>query len=313
MNILLLFYAIASTLFQEASGVQIYKFYIEKFKEDQIEIEYQAYRQIESLPSNSLPNLNYVAIPWAVLINMEKKGLTTVKQALSNIKIKNGWTVCQHDYLTEYLPIMKKIGIKVVFSPNAELPLEFYDVKIIPFPGISVNSSSPAKQKDIVCSFVGSEWTHSCRTVMFKLFENLPEFTLIKRTGTWHFFNKDRQQVEQNKREYIDILSRSRFSLCPRGIGANSFRFWESLEAGAIPILISDQLVLPYHIDWEKTIIRIKESEINNIPDVINSISIEQEQIMRKNCLNAFKKLSGDYYIKPIIDSYENLSQDKSK
>ena len=106
---------------------------------------------------------------------------------------------------------------------------------------------------------------------------------------------------KKNKQHYIDILSRSVFSICPRGSNAGSNRFWESIKAGSIPILIADDWVLPEY-DWENTIIRIKEKDwvagISNdsyfIDNIIKTVDIET---LRSNCL----KYNMDFY-KPNIN-----------
>ena len=41
-----------------------------------------------------------------------------------------------------------------------------------------------------------------------------------------------------NTLEYRQALLDSSFTLCPVGAGDDSFRFWEAIEAGSIPILV---------------------------------------------------------------------------
>lgn len=116
------------------------------------------------------------------------------------------------------------------------------------------------------------------------------------------FSSKEKQAVE--KKEYQDVLARSRFSLCPRGSGPSTVRFWESLQAGAIPILISDDMVLPEGVDWDRCIIRIPECGVTKIKEVIASVSLEIENELRGNCLKAYKEFAGGNFISPIKRVY---------
>jgi hypothetical protein len=106
--------------------------------------------------------------------------------------------------------------------------------------------------------------------------------------------NKNTKLAEE--KEYQEIMQRSRYSLCPRGSSASSVRFWESIHAQAIPVLISDNWVLP-EWDWENTVVRINERDFNkmkynDIEDLLNSISSEEEEKMRQNCVKAYKQFN---------------------
>ena len=107
-----------------------------------------------------------------------------------------------------------------------------------------------------------------------------------------------RKLMAIKEQEYENILSRSRFSLCPRGSNPNSVRFWESLAAGAIPILISDGYKLP-DWDWDNTIIRLKESDLYNLDyqELENNLlDLRDENERRANCLRAYEHFKHENY-----------------
>jgi hypothetical protein len=60
--------------------------------------------------------------------------------------------------------------------------------------------------------------------------------------------------------EYTNSLARASVCLCPKGAGSGTRRFWESMAAGAVPLLVSDQMLLPKIWDWDSTIIRVSEA-----------------------------------------------------
>jgi hypothetical protein len=74
---------------------------------------------------------------------------------------------------------------------------------------------------------------------------------------------------------YNNLLSSS-FSLCIRGLGNFSYRFYEALSFGRIPVLINTDCVLPFEnvIDWSKHIISVNENQMSLLPDLISSCNI---------------------------------------
>ena len=72
--------------------------------------------------------------------------------------------------------------------------------------------------------------------------------------------NIDMDTDRQHKRvEYVDSVFGCDYALCIRGAGNWSFRFFEALSAGRIPVLIDTDSVLPLsdEVDWERHVCRI--------------------------------------------------------
>jgi hypothetical protein len=73
-------------------------------------------------------------------------------------------------------------------------------------------------------------------------------------------------------RRWREIMARSTFSLCPRGLGRTSFRLYEALSVGSIPIYIWDDVEwLPYReeLDWSEFAISLNVSEIDRLPQLL--------------------------------------------
>jgi len=51
--------------------------------------------------------------------------------------------------------------------------------------------------------------------------------------------------------DYWSLMARSKFVLCPRGVGRGSYRVFETLCAGRVPVIVSDDWQLPDGVDWE--------------------------------------------------------------
>lgn len=69
------------------------------------------------------------------------------------------------------------------------------------------------------------------------------------------------------RHEYVHNVISSDYVLAARGTGNYSFRFYEALCCGRIPVFINTDCVLPYehYIDWEKYCVWVDETEIPQI------------------------------------------------
>ena len=115
-----------------------------------------------------------------------------------------------------------------------------------------------------------------------------------------------------NISEFESIMNNSIFSLCPRGTSPTSFRLYEALEMGSIPIYISDEFWIPFkdYIDWKEFCIFIKPDSINKIPFIVDSLIKESKHI---EMISKGQKVYKDYftnekiceYIIKILRSYE--------
>lgn len=88
--------------------------------------------------------------------------------------------------------------------------------------------------------------------------------------------------------EYKKILAQSFFTFCPKGNGLSSYRFFEAIQQGSIPILIADDVVLPFDdLNYSGFSLRIKESDASDI-DKINSLIDSSPSSLFEN-LNVIK------------------------
>jgi len=58
---------------------------------------------------------------------------------------------------------------------------------------------------------------------------------------------------------------------------------------------LADTLELPKHELWEKSIVRIKECELENIDDILGEIGTEEEKERRENCLKLYEYFRNNY------------------
>jgi hypothetical protein len=76
-------------------------------------------------------------------------------------------------------------------------------------------------------------------------------------------------ETDVERARYVDDLRQCRFILCPRGNGLSSIRLFETLEAGRVPVIISDALLLPACVNWPACSVMVPESQISTIPSLL--------------------------------------------
>jgi hypothetical protein len=133
-------------------------------------------------------------------------------------------------------------------------------------------------------SFVGSAMTHAVRRRVIALehprayLENTTED--IAKSGTKDTFFMVHYQPD-GKTRYGDIISRSKFVLCPRGYACSTWRLFETMKAGRVPVIISDQWVAPRGPAWESFSLRVKENDILSIPKLLEQYESQAESMGR--------------------------------
>ena len=71
--------------------------------------------------------------------------------------------------------------------------------------------------------------------------------------------------------EFYQNINSTDYTICIRGTGNFSARFYETLGLGRIPIFINTDCILPFNdvIDWKKHVVWIEYNEISNIETII--------------------------------------------
>ena len=141
------------------------------------------------------------------------------------------------------------------------------------FPGIYVSTPSPrfdarsqrawsymrvpseppeSREPDLLFSLVGS-LTAPCRKPLFEL--RHPD-AIVEQVDDFMFWDESSRGYDERRRHFQEVIARSRFVLCPRGAGTSSFRLYETLAAGRVPVIIADQWVAPVGPNWNSFSLR---------------------------------------------------------
>jgi hypothetical protein len=74
-------------------------------------------------------------------------------------------------------------------------------------------------------------------------------------------------------------LEKAVFCICPCGAGVSSFRMYEAMRSGCIPVIVSDHWVPSLPIDWNQFSIRIREDQVHEIPRLLREKSKHASQL----------------------------------
>ncbi len=171
--------------------------------------------------------------------------------------------------------------------------------------------------KSVLFSFIGSSGTHPVREKILNIKHNnaLIVDTAPKNSKPW--YEKDAKEVSDVRGKYAGLMRKSKFSLCPRGVSPSSIRLFEAMQSYCVPVIISDEQVLPEGPDWDSFIVKIKENEVEHIPEILTKLELnswEMGKMARKTWEDFFSpESSTTSLIKWCVDLHENLDVDKRK
>ncbi len=72
---------------------------------------------------------------------------------------------------------------------------------------------------------------------------------------------------DEAKLEYRNHLLRSTYVLCPKGAQNFSYRFYEALCYGRVPVLIDTDMMLPESVDWDSLCVRVPYEKLSELKD----------------------------------------------
>lgn len=261
----------------------------------------------------------YFGFPWATLIDKlvnrpaEADGLLRQLDRLKSAVRHSARvvTVCQHIQMLRYQDILAGAGITDIFWSHKVVGQEHLpdqpNVRLHPFPLYPVqvcDNEEPYTdnhRRRFLFSFVGARardfYLTQVRTYILEELSDYPSGHVVGR-GDWHY-NKivyDHQILGNEKsveglvdgaasREFVETLKKSAFSLCPSGSGPNSIRLWESIAAGAIPVILADSLELPGpRALWEQAAVFCKEERaaVRALPARLKEIASDPELMCAK-------------------------------
>ena len=233
---------------------------------------------------------------------------------------------CNNDWFWEYYNKFSLIKFAfIVYDINIQGKHSVYQWPLgvatyRKFPLISKNSVDIYNQRKYRCNFLGTVYKNSSRDVLNKILE-----------GNKHRYNCyvhvrmswQPQETTHTLNQYHDALQQSDLTLCPVGINSETYRIYEAMSYGSIPVLedivTNDQcstetnqnIEAPYRLlkEHNAPVIFVNHwSELSNL--IENDLLLSQEEIIerRKNILDwyeLFRYKIREQFLDVLKDSFE--------
>lgn len=174
------------------------------------------------------------------------------------------------------------------------------DVTIVPIPYLFVpadplfhGTNFSASQRTLTCTYRGTN-THKCRKVLSQL--QIPDSSLIDSTLSNSI----------PKHEFLAELDRSIHALCPRGHGLTSFRLYEVMARGCLPVIIADGWVPPKGISWQSFCTFVDEKDTQQLADrldyAVDLITQRQKTLVDEFNTHLAPNVRMNYFLDQISD-----------
>ncbi len=147
---------------------------------------------------------------------------------------------------------------------------------------VAIVAAEPRIEPDLLCSFVGAPTA----IVRRRLFADNPfrdrADTIIAERHGWKLRDGPESERIAMFRDYAITISRSAFSLCPRGIAAGSYRLFETMQLGRVPVILSDEYVPCTGPDWDSFALFVPEKQLASLPNLLETYRPQAAEMGRK-------------------------------
>ena len=166
--------------------------------------------------------------------------------------------------------------------------------RVVPIPLLKEELQPQGLEKTHSITFYG-DVAAPARSSLYAMYKGDPSFIFMRHQKDW-----------------LQGMEQSNFTLAPRGWGHDSFRRWEALQVGTIPIYVFDsqQPWLPYKevLDWSMLSVNVHIDQINQIPVIIkeldNSGKTSAMQLAIRKWTGCF---TYEYMLKYIVHDLETI------
>ena len=168
--------------------------------------------------------------------------------------------------------------------------IEGQDVGIFPYHTLAdgpADGPDPGGDRPLLYSFLGTfehrflPETH-VRTRMARLQGSAPEMFVGTRLENEL---RARLRPHPDADDYELLARNSIFTLAPAGYGRSTYRFFQSIQWGSVPVMLSDDYVTPFaeSIPWDSFTLTIPERELDRVDEIIRGIPPERIEAFRRN------------------------------
>jgi hypothetical protein len=278
--------------------------------------ERHAYERMRSSAHLIPPGCAYLGFPWATLIDLLDNKPAEAAALQSRLAVlaerlagkSRVVTVCQHIRLLRHQQLFDELSVTEIFWSHAVKGLASLpdrpSVRLHPFPLYPVHVPDVRGEscdRNVLFSFVGARardfyLTETRNHILDSLAADPRGY--VRGRSDWHYnkivydhqimgraLNAEGLVDADASDEFKDILARSVFSLCPSGSGPNSIRLWESIGAGAIPVILADTYAPPGDpVLWREAVVLCDESPaaVAALPERLAAMAGDEALLARK-------------------------------
>ena len=150
-------------------------------------------------------------------------------------------------------------------------------------PGSIRENNFPVQNKYFV-AFKGKRYVHGIGSDVRNSLHHLHNggdvvmVTTCKHGKNWREMMDERceeDNAEYDRWDYDNLVANSTFCLVPRGRRLGSFRFLETLQAGCVPVILSNGWQLPFDevLDWSAASLAVDERLLLQVPELLRAVS----------------------------------------
>lgn len=264
----------------------------------------------KSGPSLTLGTCNKNIENLVIILNGRETGkidkARTWLDSLLNLKkfpiLKNlgiiilGNEACENVWLEKYLAAKVLKFVFVVYDTNTDSEKIFqWPLGVATyrhFPMIHKTDVNVNQKRRYMCNFLGTVYPNSSREKLKKILDDGSLNCYVKTRSTW--------SANENKKSmnlYHEALKDSDFTLCPVGINSESYRIYESMSYGSIPIL--EDITTPGSCDSKGPYKLLKKYEA---PVIYLKDWVELKTVLQKSAWSDKRIL---HLRKRVLDWYE--------
>lgn len=127
-----------------------------------------------------------------------------------------------------------------------------------------------------------------------------------------HGFTGSGEQIEQYARHMGDVT----YVLCPRGAENYSYRLYEALRFGRVPILVDTDMVLPENIPWDDLIVRVPYARLSQIGEIVSRDyerrTASEFMARQKLAMHTMAEFEGGRWASALVNDVQRLLAAKS-
>ncbi|KAK4492898.1 hypothetical protein RD792_000223 [Penstemon davidsonii] len=159
------------------------------------------------------------------------------------------------------------------FNPRKDVSFPEINLQTGHLTGLTLKQGLPSSDRTILAFFAGH--VHGrIRPTLFKYWKDKDNDIRIF------------EEVPENSSlSYKEMMEKSKFCLCPSGHEVASPRIVEAIYSECVPVLISENYVLPFSdvLDWDEFSVRVSVRELPELKKILTGIEDDRYKFLHEN------------------------------